>query len=216
MRRRPSRTLAFKVVVLLLGGLMFYMGNYLGHLYQRERLEGLSATVLPEPRPTQPFNLVDQNGKPFTADDLKGHWNFLFFGYTQCPDVCPTALAQLSQVYNRLAERPELQKRSRAVFISVDPARDTPAKLKQFVGYFNPEFLGVTGSDAEIAKLTHQFGIFVERHAPAPGSKDYAVDHTAVTTLVDPEGRTVAIFSSISDPARVAHDFFKIVDYIQD
>jgi len=215
MRKRPSRTLAFKLVIVLLGALMFYIGYYLGHVYQRQRLAGLSATVMQEPQPTQPFNLVDQNGKPFTVDDLKGHWNFLFFGYTHCPDVCPTAMAELTQVYNRIAERPKLQKLTRAIFISVDPARDTPAKLKQFVTYFNPEFLGVTGSDAEIKKVTHQFGIFFKRHAPKADSKDYAVDHTAVTTLVDPQGRTVAIFSSISSPAQVAQDFFKIVDYFQ-
>ncbi len=213
MRRRPSRTLAFKLVVILVAGLMFYIGYDLGQVYREDQLKGLSATVFQRPHPVQPFDLVDQNDKPFTADSLKDHWNLLFFGYTHCPDVCPATLTVLAQVYNRLAERPELQKLTRAVFISVDPARDTPEQLKKFVDYFNPSFLGVTGNDEQIKKITGQFGVFYERHAPVDGSKDYAVDHSAAVIVVGPKGRTLAVFNGASDPVRVAHDFLKIVDF---
>jgi protein SCO1/2 len=213
LRRRLPRSWAFKIVLALLALLMFYMGHYLGQLYHRETLEKLSATVLPEPWQVEPFELIDQNGQPFTADNLKGQWDFLFFGYTHCPDVCPTTLALLTQVYNRLAARPKLQASTRMVFVSVDPARDTPEQLKGFVSYFGPEFLGITGSEAEIEKVTSQLKIYYQRHEPLEGSEDYAVDHSAALLLADPEGRIRAIFSGVYDPATVAADFTKIADY---
>lgn len=214
MRPRPSRTLAFKVVVVLLAGLMFYMGYYLGNVYQRDKLEGLSATVLPEPWTLEPFELVDHRGEPFTGENLKGQWDFVFFGFTHCPDVCPMSMTLLAQAYNRLAERPELQRRTRAVFVSVDPERDTPEKLRDFVGYFNPEFVGVTGSAEEIKRVADQLHIYYQIHEPVDGSGDYAVDHSAAILLVDPEGRMIALFTGASDPTVLAGDFMKIADVL--
>ncbi|MGD8309074.1 MAG: SCO family protein [Chromatiales bacterium] len=214
MRRRPSRTLAFKVVVVLLAALMFYMGYYLGNVYQRDELEGLSATVLSTPQPVEPFDLVDHRGKPFTRESLEGQWDLVFFGFTHCPDVCPITMTLLARAYNRLAERPELQEHTRAVFVSVDPARDTPEKLKEFVEYFNPEFVGVTGSAEEIDKIASQFHIYYQVHQPADDSGDYAVDHSAAVLLIDPKGRLAAIFSSISDPKVLAGDLIRIADVL--
>jgi len=213
MRRRPPRSWTFKIAIALLAVLMFYIGLQLGTLYQRETLENLSATVLPEPWTVEPFKLIDQDGQPFTADNLRAQWDFLFFGYTHCPDVCPTTLAMLSRVYNRLAARPKLQARTRVLFVSVDPARDTPEQLKGFVSYFGPEFLGVTGSEAEIEKVTSQLNIYYQRHAPPEGSEDYAVDHSASLLVADPQGRIRAVFAGVYDPAAVAADFTKIADY---
>jgi len=97
------------------------------------------ATLLPSPKPIADFRLIDQNGEPFTLEDLKGHWTFVFFGYTQCPDVCPTSLAMLGQAIRSMGKNPDIDVMPRGLFVSVDPERDTPELLAQFVPYFHPD-----------------------------------------------------------------------------
>ncbi len=169
----------------------------------------LSATVLPRGKPLKPFRLVDQNDRPFTLDALKGHWSFLFFGYTHCPDVCPSTLQVLHGVDTRL--RPAGQT-PQFVFISVDPDRDTPARLGKYVAYFDPAFVGATGTADQIDALTNQLGILYGFEDPDPKTGDYAVSHSAQILLVDPSGALRAVFSPPQDAAAISADFRKIRD----
>ncbi|MBQ0960196.1 SCO family protein [Ideonella sp. 4Y11] len=130
---------------------------------------------------------------------LQGHWSVLFFGYTQCPDVCPGSLGMLATALKQLpaAARPSV------LFISVDPARDTAELLAQYVPAFDPAFEGAAGSDASIAALVRSLGVVYERHAPS-ASGQYTVDHTASLFLVDPQARLKAVFTPPHDADAVA------------
>lgn len=169
----------------------------------------LSATVLPKGKPLQPFHLVDDNGKPFTLRDLKGHWSFLFFGYTHCPDVCPSTLQVLHGVEQRLRSGGSPP---RVVFVSVDPDRDTPQQLGKYVAYFDPGFMGATGKADQIDALTKQLGILYGFEDPDPKTGDYAVSHSAQILLIDPSGALRAVFSAPHEAAAIAADFRKIRD----
>ncbi|MEO5350133.1 MAG: SCO family protein [Magnetococcus sp. YQC-3] len=119
----------------------------------------LSSIVLPTPKPLKPFTLVDQEGQPFTLEHLQGQWTFLFFGYTHCPDICPMAMGLLGEVFQQLKEKsPQDLAKSAAALVTVDPARDTPMILKQYVAFFNPEFKGLSGTEEQIKGFTRQVG----------------------------------------------------------
>lgn len=129
------------------------------------------------------FQLTDQNGQPFHLHQLRGKVVLLFFGYTYCPDVCPTELASLAAVFEALEERAaEVQ----GVFVTVDPERDTPQVLNNYVRYFHAGLLGLTGSAAEIERVAQQYHVKYRRHERDGG--DYAMDHSAQLYVIDREG----------------------------
>jgi protein SCO1/2 len=142
------------------------------------------AYMLDTPRKIGEFNLVDQTGSPFTNDRFEGVWTLVFFGFTNCPDVCPTTMAFLSELVQSL-EGTEAED-TRVVMVSVDPARDTADVLAQYVPYFNPNFVGVTGEFLDI----HRFATALNtpfRKAPGQG-ENYQVDHSANVVLINPRG----------------------------
>jgi protein SCO1/2 len=171
-------------------------------------------TLLPSAKPVAAFNLVNDQGEPFTLDSLTGRWSFAFFGYTHCPDVCPTSLAMLGQVMHRLKDNDHLDNIPQGVFVSVDPQRDTPEMLASYVRYFYPDFVGVTGDPAELLALTRQLGILYLRHEGG-GQDDYLIDHSAAIILIDPDGKFHALFSVPHDPDKIASDFLLIKDYYE-
>jgi len=130
------------------------------------------------------ISLTDQDGKPIAMNELKDKWSLLFFGYTFCPDICPTTLAQMRELKGLLPEA--ARDRVRIVMVSVDPNRDTPQQLKQYLGYFDPAFLGATGELASIQKLANAVSIpFI----PADTSKEnYTVDHSGNLVVIGPDG----------------------------
>lgn len=139
------------------------------------------------------FRLVDHEGEPFTHARLEGRWTFLFFGYTYCPDICPMTLALMTAVHDRLTERPDASALPQIVFVTVDPERDTVTQMRDYVGYFNPAFIGVTGETNEIAILTGALRV-PHRKVPNPESPgDYLVDHGSAIYLVDPSARLHAV-----------------------
>lgn len=168
--------------------------------------ETRSATVLRDDKPLPPFDFEKAGGR-FTNQDLDGRWTFLFFGYTQCPDICPTALALMARVKAGIADRkgPAPQ----VAFVSVDPKRDTPALLSQYVPHFDPSFVGAVGDDAALAALVKHLGVFYVRHDKG-GDAHYAVDHTAAIYLIDPKGRLMAVFSAPQEAARVIDDYLAL------
>ncbi|MGE8392546.1 SCO family protein [Pseudomonas sp. BIGb0427] len=141
--------------------------------------------LLPQSRTVPAVQMTDEQGQPVVMDELKGKWSLLFFGYTFCPDICPTTLAQLRQVKSELPK--EAVERLQVVLVSVDPNRDTPAQLKQYLGYFDKDFRGVTGSLENIQKLANAVSIpFI----PADTSKpNYTVDHSGNLALLGPDGK---------------------------
>jgi protein SCO1/2 len=141
--------------------------------------------LLPQPRQLPALSLTDQDGRPLAVDQLKGRWSLLFFGYTFCPDICPTSLAQMRDVIRQLPL--EARERLRVVLVSVDPHRDTPRQLKQYLGYFDPAFIGLTGDLRSIQALANGVGIpFVPADTSKPG---YTVDHSGNLVIIGPDGR---------------------------
>jgi protein SCO1/2 len=137
-----------------------------------------------------PFQLTDQNGHAVSDRDFKGEPFIVFFGFTNCPDICPTTLFEMSEVLKRLG--PDAG-RTAALFVSVDPERDTPAKLKDYLSSFHPRIFGLTGTPEEIATVEKEYRVYAKKVPLKDG--DYTMDHTAVVYLMDKDGRFVAPFN---------------------
>ena len=137
-----------------------------------------------------PFRLTDQNGRAVTEADFKGKPFLVFFGFTHCPDICPTALFEMSETFRRLGGDAE---KIGALFISVDPTRDTPEKLKEYLQSFHPRISALTGTQAEIDEVTKAYKAYAKK-VPLDGG-EYTMDHSAIVYLMDREGRFVAPFN---------------------
>lgn len=167
------------------------------------------ATLLDHARPLPEFELTDHAGRAFQRASLRGHWTLMFFGFTNCPDVCPTTLATLADVRRQLAQLPASDQPLIA-FLSVDPARDTPEALGRYVAHFDTQFLGVTGPPEAIEALTKSLGVAVSVGA-ASQDGNYTVDHTAAIFLVDPTVAYAAVFGSPHAANVIARDYRSIV-----
>ena len=161
--------------------------------------------VLPEPRVIADFALLDDTGAPFSLDNLRGHWSLIFFGYTHCPDVCPSTLYDLKLIHEQLDQLNDAAASGlQVLFVSVDPERDTPEQLKQYVSYFHPDFIGVTGPEEQLAPLTMQLGIAYRIEEHEAGSPQYNVDHSVSVLLMDPQGRLHGVFPAPHDTDKMA------------
>jgi protein SCO1/2 len=169
--------------------------------------EMASVVLYPAPRALPEFQLVRSDGNALTHSDWIGRWNIAFFGYTHCPDVCPTTLASFKQVWKLLDT--DVRARLRFDFISVDPARDTPELLAGYVAFFDPEFVAATGSDAELTRITRALGLVYARGEPKDGV--YEVDHSASAVLIDPRGNQVGLLRPPFDAAKIASDLTALV-----
>jgi protein SCO1 len=202
-------TLVFIVIVAALAGtaLSWFLFNPMRTANANIAVK--QATVLRELRPLPPFVLTDQHGKRFDNTRLQGKWTLLSFGYTNCPDICPTDLAMLAQVDDRLSKASSMPP-YQIGFVSVDPARDTPDRLAQYVTYFDPTFLGVTGSEAALRTLTRPLGIIYAKVETKDSAIGYVMDHSASIVLLDPKGRYRALFSPPHHAKYMAHDVLAI------
>jgi len=171
-----------------------------------------SLRILPEPRVLADFDLTDQDGAEFSLQRLRGKWSLLFFGFTHCPDVCPSALYDLHRVNQALAESGSVASAHQVVFVSLDPERDSPERLREYAAYFDPDFIAVTGSPAQLAALAKQIGVAYRIEPHEPGNQDYTVDHSASVLLTDPEGRLHGVFPAPLDADGMAHDLLAILD----
>ncbi len=168
-------------------------------------------TLLPQPRTLAPFALTDQDGRGYNNANLLGHWTFVAFGYTSCPDVCPMMLATLAAVDRALADQAEGEGTpAEVLFVSVDPERDTPERLGKYIRHFNPRFIGATGSDVQLKALAAQLGVMFARVEGEKTALGYLMDHSASILLIDPEGRFAAVFSTPHDAKKIAADFLKL------
>ncbi len=147
-----------------------------------------------------PFTMVAEDGRKVTEADLRGHPSLLFFGYTHCPDVCPTELFQISQVFAALGPKADVA----AYFVTVDPARDTRATMKDYVSNFDPRIHGLTGDAAQTAEIEKAYRVYAKK---SPGENgDYLMDHTALVYLIDKDGQFVSAFNLDRSPAEAAKD----------
>lgn len=146
-----------------------------------------------------PFQLTDQNGKTVTDKNLKGKPTLIFFGYTHCPDVCPTSLFEISEVLRAMGKDAD---KVNAIFISVDPERDTQATMKDYLSSFDPHLEGLSGDPAEIAKVITSYRVYAKKVPTKDG--DYTMDHTALIYLMDRDGRFVSPFNLKRSPEEAA------------
>ncbi len=150
-----------------------------------------------------PFTLTDQDGRTVKDSAFAGKYRMVYFGYTYCPDVCPTGVQRLTQGY-RLLEKadPAAAAKLQPIFISVDPERDTPAALKQFVGNFHPKLIGLTGTPEQIAAVAKSYAVYYSK-AGKPGQRDYLMDHSDVTYLMGPDGAPIALVPQDQPPQAI-------------
>src|SRR5262245_16458401 len=171
---------------------------------------GVIYTVLPKPETFgspevgASFTLIGQNGQLVTNADLAGHPYLVFFGYTHCPDFCPTALVDISAVLKELGP----DKKVAALFVTVDPERDTPNVLKTYLESFDPRIIGLTGDNEKIAAIVRAFRVFAIK-VPGKNPGDYSVDHTGIVYLMDKRGKFVRAFNLQRPPQQAARELEK-------
>ncbi|HUQ12421.1 MAG TPA: SCO family protein [Steroidobacteraceae bacterium] len=178
-------------------------GMYLARSLDQPVVQLESGTALPVPGELAAFSLIDTEGKPVSPAQLRGHATLVFFGFTYCPDVCPTTLAKLASVQKEV-KVPGLK----VALITVDPERDTPEQLGKYISSFGGEFIGLTGSPPEIVKAQKSFGVAASRVELAGGG--YTMDHSATVFLLDSQARKVAVFTPPLRADAIVRDLVKL------
>jgi protein SCO1/2 len=136
-----------------------------------------------------PFTLENSDGKPVTDRDFRGRYMLVYFGYTFCPDVCPTTLNAVADAMERLGPR---ARKVQPLFITIDPRRDTPSVMKQYVAAFGHDIVGLTGSADQVAAAAKAYRVYFAEHRTGPGPDDYSMDHSSILYLMGPDGRFIA------------------------
>jgi protein SCO1/2 len=169
-------------------------------------------TILPQPRALPALTLVRHDGRTLDRGFFTGHWTLVFFGFTRCPDVCPTTLSMLAQAKRALADLP-VDRQPQVLFVSVDPERDDAKQLAAYVTFFDPAFVGATGSAAQVAAAAGAFSVPYAKVSTPDGG--YTLDHGSGLFLVGPAATLDAFASGAKDPAALARDFRRAVDYVE-
>ena len=175
-------------IVLVIFGFAWKMRQPVPMSAEDLRVNG--AIELSTPRIFSDFDLIDHHGEPFTLENFKGVWSIVFFGFTNCPDICPTTLAVLNDTFSKMKDSEK--ERLQIVMISLDPERDTVEKLAEYVPYFNEEFIGVTGNKHLIRRLTAEINVAYNKVALE--GEDYTIDHSTQLVLINPKGHYHGFF----------------------
>jgi protein SCO1/2 len=194
MIRTPQALIPYAAMIAaVIAGLLWHAGDQIGGLGRA--VESGTAQI------GGPYTLIDQDGKTRTDTDFHGRFVLLYFGYSFCPDVCPTTLAEMGAALDKLGA-----KRDRVVplFITIDPERDTPAVLKGYMKSFGPDFIGLTGSTKAIAQAARLYHVYIKKH-PLPGG-NYSMDHSGVIYLMGPDGKFVTYYEDEIGPDKLADD----------
>jgi protein SCO1/2 len=155
-----------------------------------------------------PFTLENGNGQQVTDRDFRGKYMLVYFGYTFCPDVCPTTLNEVADAMDRLGSKAD---RLQPIFISVDPKRDSPEVMKQYVTAFSPRLIGLTGTPDQIAAVAKEYRVYYAEHRTGPGPNDYSMDHSSVLYLMGPDGKFVAPIRPDEDGAQMAAELSRLM-----
>jgi protein SCO1/2 len=197
-----------RTVIILLLIITTFVGLFVWRMtsptfVNKESLQEQGVFLFPQPRDIPPMSLIDQNGRPFTSEQLKGKWSFIFFGFTSCGEVCPTSLSQLSVLAKAMSEK-STESPLQYIFFSIDPKRDTPQKIAEYVNAFNKDFIGVTGLEKDLPAIGSALNVVVsvpkehqhDEHndhkahehdaTPAPAGE---IDHSANVVIINPKGQ---------------------------
>ncbi len=155
-----------------------------------------------------PFTLQDGDGKQVADRDFRGKYMLVYFGYTFCPDVCPTTLNEVADAVERLGPKADML---RPIFITVDPKRDTPAVVKQYAAAFTPRLIGLTGSPEQIAQVAKEYRVYYAEHRTGAGPGDYTMDHSSILYLMGPDGKFIAPIRADATGAEMAADLAKFM-----
>jgi len=190
--------------ILLVGLISFLLIGAVGAgVFLFSKPASFRGTTYAEPYPVAPeFELTRSDGTRFRLSETRGRVVALFFGYTSCPDVCPTTLAELNQALEKLGSQAD---QVQVLFVTVDPQRDTPERVQEYVNHFNPNFIGLSGSEAELARVWNGYGVFREV-AEGTSAAGYLVDHTARVTLIDQQGNLRVSFPFDTSVEDIVHD----------
>jgi protein SCO1/2 len=194
----PSNGTVYAIIGLLVAILLLAAGGYLF-------LSGSQPAALTV---GGPFSLIDGDGKPVTDQTWRGKYMLVYFGYTYCPDVCPTTLTNVADALDKLGAKAD---QVQALFVTVDPKRDTPAVVKQYAAAFSPRLIGLTGSAEQIAAAAKEYRVYYAEHRTGPGPDDYSMDHSSVLYLMGPDGRFIAPVRADQDGPEIAAALTKLM-----
>tara|TARA_B100001741_G_C16375239_1_gene515177 strand:+ start:116 stop:739 length:624 start_codon:yes stop_codon:yes gene_type:complete len=180
---KKLKYLYFAIIIVLLFLLSLFLLNY---SYKKSDLQ--QKTLI-----KSNFNLVDQYGKPISSKTFHGKFTLIFFGFTYCPDICPNTLNKIALAYDLLEN--EIQKNLKVIFITVDPNRDTPEVLKEYIGVFNPDFIALTGHAEKIKEASESMGVFYKKSQKDDLTNDYLINHSSIKFLMDPKGEYLSHYS---------------------
>lgn len=205
-----SKLLSFVFLcVLAAGGFIAALIGRPNFLWTRPPVALATGTLLAPPRALADFSLIDNQGRSFGAANLRGHWSLMFFGYTNCPDFCPTTLTTLAAFEKRLRAAKAVVP-PQVIFVSVDAKRDTPAQLAKYVPYFDPDFIGLTAADQPaIERQAKKWGVAVMIEPASDGN--YTVDHSGAMFVINPAGNLAAILTGPFTVDALQSDFKRIV-----
>jgi protein SCO1/2 len=196
--RGPSNGTVYAIIGLLLAVLLLAAGGYLF-------LSGSQPAALTV---GGPFALIDGDGKPVTDQTWRGKYLLVYFGYTYCPDVCPTTLTSVAAALDKLGAKAD---QIQPLFITVDPKRDTPAVVKQYAAAFGPRLIGLTGTPEQISVAAKEYRVYYAEHRTGPGPDDYSMDHSSVLYLMGPDGRFIAPVRADQDGPEIAAALTKLM-----
>jgi len=205
----PSRRIAYIVLVVMVSVGILVWRQYL----PSEQPSGTSTSpstststaIVGKPKIGGAFTLVDQDGKTVTDADFRGQYLLVYFGYTFCPDVCPTSLSVIADAMDLIGDKAD---RVTPIFITVDPKRDTPEQMKMYVEYFHPKLVGLTGSEDQVAAAAKAYKVY---YAKVGDGDEYLMDHSSITYLMGPDGDFIAHFSHGVDAEEMADRLKEII-----
>ena len=207
---KPKAILIISLILLVGASAAYYRAVSISS--QDKIPTSLMGSLWPDPQPLPEFQLTDHLGNAFGLDQLRGHWTLIFFGYTSCPDICPTTMMTLATMVAELEKTAAVA--PNVVLVSVDPDRDDSAALAQYVAYFNQEFVGVRGEESQLHNFVLKMGAMYSRGEPDPEG-GYDVAHSASVFLVDPKGRKFGMFSPPHIPELMAENLVQIQKYYE-
>lgn len=206
MSMNKSSIALVAVAALVIGfGLSWYLESSKPIRLESGTWFGEQARALPD------FELTDHRRQPLTRASLMGKWTLMYFGFTHCPDVCPLSLQTLDQML-RSIEDPEVAAALQVYFVSVDPDRDTPERLAEYVTYFNPAFIGASAPLEKLRELTASLGIAHEIRNRGEGSDNYDVDHSSAIVLINPRAEFAGLFGAPQNAGAMARDLTRIIE----
>ncbi len=198
------------LVILAIAGIAGYMASKAFYQKESQSFDFQSLLLYPEQKSFAGFTLIDKNKQKITNDSFKDGWTLLFFGYTHCPDVCPTTLSELQKAF-KILENNKLKSMPKVLFVSVDSQRDTPDLLKDYIHFFNKDFNAATADKGNILSIASQIGVAYHIGDHKEGDLNYDVDHTAAIFLVNPDAKLYGIFRSPHEADKIALDLTSLI-----